>query len=301
MVSQNARLFRQHDVRLADGAVGRPARRRPGLSAVRARACGCAARPSDASTFLAGVFNGSPVAQQHRRPAAAKCVRHQLSAERRRAGDRRAAIRLSVTGHDGLCRTRREPLRAHLQLGVWYDSGKFADQRSTPPACRSPAPPATAFPRRIAATFRSTRWPTRCSGDVRRTRPQHQRIPARDGRAGRRPQPDQLQHERRPDHARTLPAPRRRHLRHRHGLRPGQRARCRARQGHRAFTGADVRSAAARPSSNSPISISGAVAGVAAGRPIRVRPGRRPRSTPSPPASASRTKPVFGLRTTIQF
>ena len=36
-----------------------------------------------------------PGRAQHRRPAGRKCVRHQLSAQRRRAGDRRAAIRLS--------------------------------------------------------------------------------------------------------------------------------------------------------------------------------------------------------------
>ena len=49
MVSQNALLFRQHHVRLADAAVGGSARRRPGLSAVGAgrAAAGAADRSAD--------------------------------------------------------------------------------------------------------------------------------------------------------------------------------------------------------------------------------------------------------------
>ena len=52
MVSQNALLFRQHHVRLADGAVGRSARRRSGLSAVGARRAGAGA--ADRSADLPG-------------------------------------------------------------------------------------------------------------------------------------------------------------------------------------------------------------------------------------------------------
>jgi hypothetical protein len=60
MVSQNA-LFRQHDVRLADAAFGRHARRRPGLSALGARRAR-ALSTDRLDHVLLGVFNGSPVA-----------------------------------------------------------------------------------------------------------------------------------------------------------------------------------------------------------------------------------------------
>ena len=87
------------------------------------------ARPIDPLTFLVGVFNGSPVRQQQ--PAIRRCrsVGHQLSAERRRAGDRRDAV--SPTRRSAPCSSadQAEPLARTYKLGFWYDTESFADQQ----------------------------------------------------------------------------------------------------------------------------------------------------------------------------
>ena len=135
------------------------------LSALGVRA---RAHVTDTVTILAGVFNGSPVCEQYRRPATAQSQRRELPAQRRRACDRRTAIRLSRPGRRGEGE-RGGSARAHLQ------DRRLVRQRRlrrpalpTTPASRSPIPPATGFPQAIAAITPSTRSRTRCSG-ARRT------------------------------------------------------------------------------------------------------------------------------------
>ena len=81
------------------------------LSALGVRA---RAHLSDTITVLAGVFNGSPSPNNVGRPAEERPLRRELPAQRRRAGDRRVAIRLPRVGHPGEGE-RGRPARAHLQ------------------------------------------------------------------------------------------------------------------------------------------------------------------------------------------
>ena len=169
MVSQNALLLRQHHVRLADAAVGRHARRRSGLSAVGAGRARARRVPIDSITVLAGVFNGSPVANNAGDPQRAQPVGHQLSAERRRAGDRRTAISpIPSLGTHGLGRPERAA-RAHLQDRRLVRHRKLRRPAlSTTPACRSPIPRATAMP--AAASRRLRHLRRRRSDDLARSR-----------------------------------------------------------------------------------------------------------------------------------
>ena len=128
MVSQNAgyfvnTMFGWPMVPSADMPGGGPAYPLSALG-VRVRA-----HPTDSITVLAGVFNGSPVAEQFRRSADAQSVRHELSAQRRRAGDRRIAVSPIPSFGTLVQADEAEPLARTYKIGFWYDSESFADLR----------------------------------------------------------------------------------------------------------------------------------------------------------------------------
>ena len=84
---------------------------------------------TDSVTVLAGVFNGSPVANNIGDPQLQQSLRHQLPAQRRRAGDRRTAIQPTRRPARWSRPTRTDPLARTYKIGVWYDSESFADLR----------------------------------------------------------------------------------------------------------------------------------------------------------------------------
>ena len=209
-------------------AAGRPIR-------FRRWACGSRARPIDPVTFLVGVFNGSPVA---------------TTASTRRSADAEpsgtsfplnggvlviAEMQYSYPSLGTmLYADQAEPLARTYKLGFWYDTESFADQQfdNDRPVARQPREqrrsPGHHGDFSIYAVADQLVWV-----DPEEARPDDQPVRPGDGRAAGRSQPDHVQPECRPDVPRAVPAPRRRHVRHRHGLRQGQRQRRRAGQGHR--------------------------------------------------------------------
>jgi len=125
---------------MADAAVGRSARRRTSLPpfgpGVRFRA-----RPTDPLTVLAGLFNGSPVADntgdsQQRNPSGTRFPLHGGALAI-------AEIQFAYPSLGTMIQAnQREPLARTYKLGVWYDSERFADQRFDQ-AGRSLADPAS--------------------------------------------------------------------------------------------------------------------------------------------------------------
>ena len=129
MVSQNALLLRQHHVRLADAALGRPARRRTGLSALGARRARAAARPVDARHPPRRRLQRQPGDERRQqRPAAAEPSRHELSAATAARWRSRSAVLLPRARQHGRCRAVAAAGWTY-RLGAWYDSKAFADQR----------------------------------------------------------------------------------------------------------------------------------------------------------------------------
>ena len=158
----------------------------------RRSACGVRARPIDPLTFLVGVFNGSPVANNNGDPQHAESVRHQLSAERRRAGDRRDAIHLPVARHACSTPTRRSRWRASTSSASGTTRESFADQQLRqyrPVAGQSREQRHSACSHRgdygIYAVADQMVWQ-----DPERRRPDDQRLRPRHGDAAGRPQPD---------------------------------------------------------------------------------------------------------------
>ena len=127
MVSQNASYF----VNTMFGWPMLPSADLPGggpaypLSASGVRGCGRTL--TDTVTILAGVFNGSPSPNNDGDPQKSE-PSAELPAQRRRAGDRRNAIRLPGSG-TMVKANEEDPLARTYKLGVWYDSEDFADQR----------------------------------------------------------------------------------------------------------------------------------------------------------------------------
>ena len=219
----------------------------------RRSACGCAARPIDSLTFLAGVFNGSPVAEQHRRPAAGQTpsgTSFPLNGGALAIAE--TAICLSVARHAWSTPIRAEPLARVYKLGFWYDTEHFADQRYRQyrPVARQPAE----HRHPAAASRRLQHLCRRRSDDLGRsaTKPTARSTCSRARWA--RPQADRnlidFSLNAGLDLPRAVPAPRRRHVRHRHGLRPGQQpAPRRWTRTPPSSPAPSRRSAAARPSS----------------------------------------------------
>ena len=166
MVSQNALLF----VNTMFGWPMLPSADLPGggpaypLSALGVR---LRARPIDSLTVPGRRVQRQPGANNDRRSADAQPVRHQLPAERRRAGDRRSAVRLSLARHDGL-RRPGGAARAHLQAGLLVRHRKLRR-----PAVRQHRPVARQSREQrhaaaaITAISASTPSPTRWSGSIR--------------------------------------------------------------------------------------------------------------------------------------
>ena len=146
MVSQNALLF----VNTMFGWPMLPSADLPGggpaypLSALGVRV---RARPTDSLTFLAGVFNGSPVPNNSGDPQQDKPIRDELSVERRRARDRRDAIRLPVARHDALRRPGRAAGRACTSSASGTTAKHFADQDVDNTGLSLANPASTGIPR----------------------------------------------------------------------------------------------------------------------------------------------------------
>ncbi len=135
-----------------------------------------------------------------------------------------------------------------------------------------------------------------------RSRPHPQRVRARDGNAAGRPQPDRFQPQCRADLPRAVPASRRRHVRHRHGLRQGQRPRRRRSTGTpRFFTGAFTPARSSETFLEVTYQYAGdAVAAAAARFPIRLQSRRRSRQSERRRGRV-KNEAVLGLRTNILF
>ena len=115
----------------------------------------------DTITVLAGVFNGSPAHNNNGDPQKSESLRRELPAQRRRAGDRRIAIRLSRLGHAGEGERGRSA-RANLQDRRLVRQRKFRRPalRQYRPAARQSRQHSDAR-RAITAITRSTRSRTR--------------------------------------------------------------------------------------------------------------------------------------------
>ena len=179
-------------------------------------------------TVLAGVFNGSPVANNMGDPQLQNPSG--ISFPLNGGALAIAELQFSYPSSGTLVQANEtDPLARTYKIGVWYDTESFADQRydNTGLSLANPASdgiPAT-HPRRLRVLRR------RRSDDLslrRRSRPQHQRVPAPDVHAAAGSQPHQLQPQRRRDDARAVLRARRRHGGRRRRLCAGQRQRHRA-------------------------------------------------------------------------
>ena len=128
MISQNANYF----INTMFGWPMLPAADMPGggpaypLSALGARV---RARPTDTITLLAGVVNGSPVANNSGDPQMRNPSGTSFPAQWRRAGDRGNAIRHHAVGPPAAADAIRSGSPALYKIGIWYDNENFADQR----------------------------------------------------------------------------------------------------------------------------------------------------------------------------
>ena len=122
------RLFLQHDVRLADAAFGRSARRRPGLSALgagRARA-----RPSQRHASPC-----SPASSTAARTTTTTAIRRRtipsaLSFPLNGGVLAIAELQFAYPGSGTLVKANEDdPLARTYKIGVWYNSESFADLR----------------------------------------------------------------------------------------------------------------------------------------------------------------------------
>jgi porin len=85
-------------------------------------------RPTDAITVLAGLFNGSPVADNGGDPQ--RQNRHGTSFPLHGGALAIAELQFAYPSLGTMIQAnQREPLSRSYKLGVWYDSEKFADQR----------------------------------------------------------------------------------------------------------------------------------------------------------------------------
>ncbi len=154
---------------------------------------------SDTITVLAGVFNGSPATTTT--AIRRRTIPSALSFPLNGGVLAIAELQFAYPGSGTLVKANEdEPLARTYKIGIWYDSESFADQRydylGLPLA--NPAKPDA---RRASGQLRDLCHRGSDGLALRGPRPQYQPVRAADDHAAARPQPDQLQRQRRRDDA----------------------------------------------------------------------------------------------------